>query len=103
METIVRDNSYQFSDLYFYFYSDAAGTVPLTLPVDVTINYSVHTWWVYDGTVSDQGIQDGWYVTGSSNNNYAIEHDFETSYCLGTSMCRYQEIVMKPGDYVIIP
>lgn len=97
------DNSYQFGDLHFYFYSDAAGTIPLTLPVDITVNYGVHTWWVYDGTISEQGTQDGWHTTASSNHNYAIEPDFETSYCVGTSMCRYQEIIMAPGNYVIIP
>jgi hypothetical protein len=96
-------NAYQFGDVYFYFYSDAAGTIPLTLPGDVTVNYSVHLWWVYDGTVSDAGYQDYYYITGTKNSNSAVEHDFEISYCVGTSMCRYQEVVLQPGNYVIIP
>jgi len=96
----------QLSDLYFYFYSDAAGTIPLTLPVGLTVNYAMHVWWTENGSiVSDEGIQDGGFTSdASSGSSFSVVNDFQSVYCpVPNIYCMHQEVVIKAGAYIIIP
>jgi hypothetical protein len=97
------NENWQLNDLYFKFYSDAAGTIPLTLPQWIEVNYGIHVWWTANGTVNyDEGIrEEGHHVIYEGNYDFIV-NDFETSFCQGI-LCSHQEIVIMPGNYIIIP
>jgi hypothetical protein len=93
----------QYSYYHFYFYSDAAGTIPLTLPVDVTINYKYHDWWIENGVYNDDGTVDNLTSPGRTGTNHTDAY-VESTFCPDdNSRCWHRELILKPGAYVIIP
>jgi hypothetical protein len=96
------DNT-QLNDVNFYFYSDAAGTVPLSLPNGITINYKWNEWWTNNGNNTEVLVYDDGYTVSCSAGSSGVLNDFETSYCPVSTSCRHQEFIIKPGAYVIIP
>jgi hypothetical protein len=91
-----------YSDIYFYFYADAAGTIPLTLPTAVTINFKVHDWWIVDGTRESEGYTSGYHLTGGVGYDYTA-YEYESKFCPDDSRCWHQELIIQPGRYIIIP
>jgi hypothetical protein len=92
----------QYTDHYFYFYADAAGTIPLTLPITLGINYTLHQWWTENGNFAyDSGFDPG--VFGAkAGGSYDFYYDLESTFC-PHEWCWHQEIIIQPGPYVIIP
>ncbi len=92
----------QFSDIHFYFYADAAGTIPLTLPGLVTVNYRIHEWWTdYGGPPVNDAYAD--YSYEVFNHADEIVSELESKFCPDNISCYHQEVILLPGRYVIIP
>jgi len=95
-------DGYEYVNYHFRFYSDAAGTHSITLPSDLVVNIQSHGYFTEDGGApSDEGYSDG-YLNGYAGQNEAEYGDFQTLACDGTR-CFHQELILKPGRYVIIP
>jgi uncharacterized protein DUF5977 len=93
----------QYSDYTFYFYTNAAGTVPLTLPAQLNVNFKNRIWWTLNGNFYyEEEVYDSYSYVSAGDNNY-VWSDFQSTYCPDTETCRHQELTLLPGRYIIIP
>jgi uncharacterized protein DUF5977 len=94
--------SQQFSNIRFYFYEDAAGTIPLALPGVVTVNYKIHEWATEnDGPPFDEVYSD--YAYGVSDVADITVSELESKFCPDNTSCYHKEVILQPGRYIIIP
>lgn len=92
----------QYTDHYFYFYEDAAGTIPLSLPSQLTVNFKIRSWWTENGNYAYEDSNDPGSISGVVGYNNTVYKDLESTFC-PHEWCRHQEIIIQPGQYVIIP
>jgi len=104
--TVFKNNppdGLQYSEVTFYFYSDAAGTIPLTLQTAISFNYTVHDWWTTDGGAPEsEGYTTGYSLPGTVGFNNLV-YEYASNFCPDESYCWHSEVILQPGRYVIIP
>jgi hypothetical protein len=99
----VYDNlTYEYTNWHFKFYSDAAGTIPLTLPVNLAINFQGYVYTTDDGGAPYDYGSSNQNVNGYTGYDEAVIPNDQTLYCEGTH-CYHWGFILKSGPYVIIP
>lgn len=94
---------YGYADYHFRFYSDAAGTNPLTLPSNLNVNIRRHAYAIYDGqNYEDWGTNDINPIAYAGFNEF-VQYNEQIMNCGSPPYCFYNEWSLLPGNYVIIP
>jgi hypothetical protein len=90
------------SKIIFYFYSDAAGTVPMAIPTEININFKLHDWWTVNGVPESEGYVTGYFLPGGVGYT-STSTTFESKFCHDGTTCYHSEYIIEPGRYIIIP
>jgi hypothetical protein len=105
--TVLKSNpsdEQQYSEITFYFYSDAAGTIPLlTFPSPIIINYKVRDWWTTNGGPPESDGYISYSFPPSTFVDDKFVYEYVSTFCPDASYCWHSEVILLPGRYVIIP
>lgn len=97
------DGEFTVGSLHYRFFKDAAGTIPFTLPIDVTINTYERYYETENGQITyDQTSGPESAIWDNDSRSEIIITDHITAHCY-YSVCSYYQTRLAPGRYVIIP
>jgi hypothetical protein len=104
--TATTTNGNTYRPFIFKAFSNAGGTVPINVPVNLVVNYQQTTVYTYyDGRPNSTSIGSG-SVTIAAGTNQVSTSSVETSGCQGVGtkqVCLTNNLSLQPGDgYVVI-
>jgi hypothetical protein len=91
------------ADYNIYFYSNAAGTIPVSIPGNIDLNYRIRGWETDHGSPMNEYFESptaSQAATGTSS--WPIFLNFTTADCTD-DYCYHMELQLLPGRYIIIP